>query len=430
MTTRLFFLLCLPALALPAVTAAPAPSESPRFDWPQWRGPDRTDVSKETGLLKDWPEDGPKLLWSYEEAGVGYSGPAIVGDKYLTMGADEKQEFVLCLNATSGKKLWSTQFGPRANKQPQYGEGPRATPTVDGDRVYALGAQGILVCLELGGGKKVWEKGLVQELQGGIPTWDYSESPLVDGDKVVVTPGGSKGAIAALDKKTGDVLWRSKGFTDGAQYGSLMIGHAGGVKQYVQMTGSSVAGVAAADGRLLWQFARQGRIAAVPSVIVKDDFVFASSGYGAGCSLIKLTRDGDKFKADEVYANKDMTNHHGGVVLVGDYLYGYSDKGGWVCMEFKTGRVAWSGKKLGKGSLTCADGMLYLYDENNGTCALIEASPAGWKEHGRFRIPKEAKGRPGRAAIRTHPVVANGRLYLRDQELIFAFDVKAATSAQ
>jgi len=412
MKTRLLFLLvCLPASAVAA-------------DWPQWRGPDRNDISRETGLLKDWPTDGPKLLWTYEDAGKGYSGPAVVGDKYLALGADNTSDFVLCLDATNGKKLWQTTIGARVNNSPQYGEGPRCTPTVDGDRVYVLGDQGNLVCLELAGGKKVWEKSLTKDLGGSQPRWDYTESPLVDGDKVVVTPGGPKGAIAALDKKNGEVLWRSKGFTDSAEYESLMIGNAGGVKQYVQMTAASVAGVAADDGRLLWRFERKARIT-VPSVILKDDFVFATSGYNVGCNLIKVTRDGDKFHADQVYASPNMTNHHGGVVLVGDHLYGYSDKGGWVCLEFKTGKVAWSeNRKLDKGSLTCVDGMLYLYGQKDGTCVLIEASPTGWKEHGRFTIPKQTSIRAKSGGVWTHPVVANGRLYLRDQDLIFAFDVK------
>jgi hypothetical protein len=418
-TRRLCLVLSL--LALPALAA----------DWPQFRGPDRTDISKESGLLAEWPTDGPRLLWTYEAAGNGYSGPAVVGDKYLTMGSDGTNDFVLCLDAASGKKLWQTEVGQRVNNSPQYGEGPRCTPTVDGDRLYALGDQGDLVCLELAGGKKVWEKSLVKDLGGTQPRWDYCESPLVDGDRVVVTPGGSKGAIAALDKKTGDVVWRSKGFTDGAQYGSLMVGNAGGVKQYVQMTGSSVAGVAADDGRLLWRFERSGPIAAVPSVILKDDFVFATSGYSAGCHLIKVTRVGDKFDAEKVYANGDMTNHHGGVVLVGDHLYGYSDKGGWVCMEFATGKVAWSeNRKLDKGSLTCVNGMLYLYGQSKGKCVLIEASSAGWKEHGSFSIPKQSKIRSQRGGIWTHPVVANGRLFLRDQDLLFAFDVRANGSGQ
>jgi outer membrane protein assembly factor BamB len=425
MKTRLLYLLvCLPVVALPAVTAAPAPPERSSNDWPQFRGPNRDDISHEKGLLKDWPAGGPKLLWTYENAGKGYSGPAVVGNKYLTMGADNTGDFVLCLDATKGTKLWQTTIGERVNNRPQYGEGPRCTPTVDGDRVYVLGDQGNLVCLELADGKKVWEKSLTKDLSGNQPNWDYTESPLVDGDKVVVTPGGAKGAIAALDKKTGDVLWRSKGFTDGAQYSSLMIGNACGVKQYVQMTDASVVGVAADDGRLLWQFKRAAKIT-VPSVILKDDYVFVTSGYNMGCNLIKVTRDGDKFNANEVYANLNMTNHHGGVVLIGDHLYGYSDGKGWECMDFKTGKVAWSeNKKLDKGSLTCADGMLYLYGQKDGTCVLVEPSLTEWKEHGRFTIPKQTKIRAKQGGVWTHPVVSNGRLFLRDQDLLFAFDVK------
>jgi outer membrane protein assembly factor BamB len=432
MKTRLLFLFaCLPALALPAVTAAPAPSEAPRYDWPQWRGPDRTDVSKETGLLQDWPAGGPKLLWTCDEAGTGFSGPSVVGDRLFSMGADEQTEYVFCLDVKNGKKLWSAPAGPRLENG--WGDGPRCTPTVDGNRVYALAGKGNLVCLGLSKGDKAWEKNLPKDLGGGVPGWGYCESPLVDGDKVVVTPGGAKGTVAALDKKSGDVLWRSKGFTDGAHYSSLVIGNAGGIKQYVQMTGMSVAGVAADDGRLLWrwQYSSQNLTAAIPTPVVQDDLVYSTAGYGAGCRLLKVVRDGEsKEKAEEVYANKDMTNLHGGVVKVGEYLYGYSEGGGWTCQDFKTGKAVWKGNKLGRGSLTCADGRLYLYSEGDGTCVLIEPSPDGWKEHGRFKIPRQTGLKRKSGHIWTHPVVANGRLYLRDQDLIFAFDVKAGAGAQ
>jgi outer membrane protein assembly factor BamB len=433
MKTRLLFLLaCLPALALPAVTAAPAPAERPRFDWPQFRGPNRDDISKETGLVKDWPMGGPKLVWTCEEAGNGYSGPAIVGDRFLSMGADEKSEFVFCLDVKSGQKLWQRPYGTRF-KNANWGDGPRGTPTIDGERVYGIGGQGDLVCLKLADGAIVWEKNLKKDLGGQqMSGWGYTESPLIDGDKLICTPGGSKGTLAALDKKTGDLLWRSTGYTDSAGYSSVVIGDAGGVKQYVQMTGGSVAGVAADDGRLLWRFACSNPTAAIPTPVVQGDLVYSTSGYNAGCRLVKVVADGGrKEKAEEVYATKDMTNHHGGVVKVGDYLYGYSDaKRGWVCQEFNTGKVVWSESKLSKGSLTCADGKLYLYAEKDGTCVLIDASPDGWREHGRFKIPKQTKGRPSGAGIRTHPVVANGRLYLRDQELFFAFDVKAGGGRQ
>jgi outer membrane protein assembly factor BamB len=425
MKTRLLFLVaCLPALALPAVTAAPAPPETSRFDWPQWRGPDRNDISKENDLLKDWPKDGPQLLWTYSDAGAGYSGPSVVGDRLFSMGADEKQESVFCLDVKKGTKLWSEPVGDRL--QNNWGDGPRCTPTVDGDFVYALAARGNLVCLQLADGKKVWEKSLTKDLGGNVPGWGYCESPLIDGNKVVVTPGGAKGAIAALDKKNGEVIWRSKGFTDGAQYSSLVVSNAGGIKQYVQMTGQSVAGVAADDGRLLWRHECKNPTAAVPTPVVDKDLVYSTSGYGAGCRLVEVTANGNgSVKAQEKYANKDMSNHHGGVIKVGDYLYGYSENGGWMCQKFDDGKVVWKEKKLGKGCLTCAGDRLYLYSQDDGTCVLIEPSPDGWKEHGRFKIPQQTKLPRKSGHIWTHPVVANGRLYLRDQELFFAFDVRA-----
>jgi outer membrane protein assembly factor BamB len=320
------------------------------------------------------------------------------------------------------KMVWSAEFGPLFVNG--WGDGPRGTPTVDGELVYAIGGQGNLVCVNAGTGKKVWSKGLKNNLNGQqMSGWGYTESPLVDGNLVVATPGGQQGAIAAFDKKTGELKWRSTGFTDPAAYSSLVVGEIGGVRQYVQMTGQSVASVAARDGKPLWQFARKSPTAAIPTPIVKDNYVYVSSGYGTGCTLLKIVAKSDGgFDAQEVYSNKDMENHHGGVVLVGDYLYGYS-KGGWTCQEFKTGKVAWTSKALGKGCLTCADGHLYCYAENDGTCCLVEANPTAWKETGRFKIPQKTTLDRKRGSIWTHPVVANGKLYLRDQDLIFCFDV-------
>jgi outer membrane protein assembly factor BamB len=312
-----------------------------------------------------------------------------------------------------------------------YGNGPRSTPTLDGDLVYALGGQGNLVCARVANGEVVWRKSLKRDLGGVMMSgWGYSESPLVDGDQVVCTPGGDQGAVAALDKKTGEVLWRSKEFTDRASYSSLVISEAGGVRQYVQMTGESVAGVAARDGRLVWRFERPSRVAAVPTPVISQDHVYVTSGYGAGCALLKLTGTGNgQVQCEEVYDNKLVSNHHGGVVLVKGHIYGHSGTRGWICQDFLSGKLVWRSNKLGKGSLTCADGYLYCYDEDDGTVALVEASPNGWKESGRFTIPESSKRprprmRP-RSNFWTHPVVANGRLYVRDQELIFCYDVSA-----
>lgn len=392
-------------------------------DWPQWQGPDRTNVSKETGLLKQWPKDGPKLMWTYREAGIGYSEPSIVGDRLYTMGAEDDKEYLFAVDLKTQKKLWSTPVGKLFVNG--WGDGPRGTPTVDGDRIYAIGGQGNIVCVKADSGEPVWKKSMQDDLGGQMMSgWGYTESPLVDGDIVACTPGGKNGTIATLDKNSGEVRWRSKGFTDKAAYSSLVVSEAGGVRQYVQMTGDSVAGVAAKDGQLLWRFERKSPVAAIPTPLCFNSEVYVSSGYNAGCALLKIDKDGSALKADEVYANKNLVNHHGGFVHVGGHIYGHSDGKGWVCQDLQTGDITWvENKKLGKGSLTCADGQLYCYSESNGTVVLVEASPQKWRENGRFIIPEKTKVKRKSGQIWTHPVVANGRLYLRDQDLIFCYDI-------
>lgn len=398
-------------------------------DWPQWRGPERNDVSKETGLLKTWPKAGPKLKWTCEETGIGYSGPAVVGDRLYVLGSDEKNEFLLALDVGSGKKVWSSGVG--AFFKNGYGSGPRSTPTVEGGQVVALGADGTLGCFDAATGAKQWTVKLTDAAIGGSrPFWGYSESPLVDGDHVICSPGGGKGTLAALDKKTGEVLWRSKELTDNAGYSSIVVAELSGVRQYVQQTMKGIAGISPEDGKLLWYFANPDyRTAVVPTPLLYNGEVYAVAGYGAGASLLKFERADGKFKVEQLYsqaARKLMDNKHGGVVAVGDYVYGWSDaKGGkWVCQELRTGKEVWSSTKLGRGSVTCADGNLYCYSEKDGTCVLAAASPDGWNETGRFTIPRHTQRRERADNVWTHPIVANGRLYLRDQELLFCFDVK------
>jgi outer membrane protein assembly factor BamB len=394
-------------------------------DWPQWRGAHRDEISREKGLLKSWPEGGPKLLWTYTEAGNGYSSPAIVGSRLYTMGTEGGSDVILALDTTTGRKVWSSKLGTlfRQNK----GNGPRGTPTVDGDALYALGGQGELVCVATADGKKRWAVNLKSDLGGQMMSgWGYSESPLIDGDKLICTPGGNDGTLAALDKSNGKVLWRSEGLTDKAGYSSPIAVDFGGTRMYVQTTNKGVAGVDAKDGKLLWRYEQRFyRTAVIPTPIFHDGYVYITSGYGAGCDLLKLTGNAASgFKVEKVYANKNMVNHHGGVVLLEGHLYGYSDGKGWVCQDFKSGKIVWAEKRaLPKGSLTCADGQLYCYSQEDGKAVLIDASPKGWQEHGRFKIPKQsAIGKSGQ--VWTHPVVANGKLYLRDQDLIFCYDVK------
>jgi outer membrane protein assembly factor BamB len=394
------------------------PLEALGGDWPQWRGPNRDDVSTETGLLKEWPAAGPKRVWLFENGGNGYSGFSIVSGKLFTTGTRDNSEILLALDANTGKELWSTAIG--GVLQNDWGGGPRGTPSVDGNQVYTMSGKGELACVNIADGKILWQQKMT-DLGGKVPTWGYTESVLVDGNHVLCTPGGSKGAIAALDKKTGKVVWQSTDFTDDAQYSSIVPAKINGVPQYIQLTMKSIVGVAAKDGKVLWKTEWPGKTAVIPTPIVRDNFVYVTSGYGVGCKQIKI---GSKNEVETVYENKVMKNHHGGVILVGDNIYGHSDGYAWICQNFKTGEEVWNHRGLGKGAIGYADGMLYCLDEASGTVVLSEASPAGWKEHGRFKLDPQTKIRSSRGKIWTHPVISNGKLYLRDQDLIFCFHVK------
>ncbi len=406
------------ALLLSLVALAPVSLRAAGLDWPQWRGPDRTDVSKETGLLKTWPEGGPKRVWLFENAGSGYSAPAIVGGKYFTLGTRDGSEILLVLDANTGKELWTAKLGKVLDND--WGNGPRGTPTVDGDRVYALSGTGILSSVGVADGKVHWQT-TMKSLGGEIPKWGYTESVLVDGDVVLCTPGGPKGTVAALDKKTGKVKWQSQDLTELAHYSSIIPARINGTAQYVQRTEKLVFGLAAESGKLLWQTPFQGRTAVIPTPIVKGNEVYVTAGYGSGCKMVRIEPGN---KVVEVYENKVMKNHHGGVVLVGDYLYGHGDTA-WICQNFKTGEEVWSHRGFGKGAVGAADGMLYCLEEQSGNVVLVEASPKGWKESGRFKLDPQTTIRSARGKIWTHPVISHGKLYLRDQDLIYCFDVKA-----
>jgi outer membrane protein assembly factor BamB len=404
-----------------AVTVA---SHAVAEDWPQWNGRNRDGKSADTGLLAEWPADGPRLAWKATGFGQGYSTIAVVGDHLYTMGDKDGAGCVMAARAGDGKILWSSKVGaPGSPGVPGYDfPGPRSTPTVDGNLIFALDAWGELICVSASDGKEQWRKSLVKDLGGAPPTWGYSESPLVDGGQVVVTPGGPKGALAALDRKTGDLLWQSKEFTDPAHYSSIVPTDIDGKRQYVQLTAASVAGISAKDGRLLWKAPRQGNVAVVPTPLVAGSEIYVTSGYGAGCNLFKVTRTGGQFSAEQVYANHVMVNHHGGVVQVGECIYGYSDGKGLTCQNAKTGEALWAEKAaIKKGSVSYADGKLYCREEDTGTVVLVDAASGAYKEKGRLTQPDR---RPEKAW--THPVIANGKLYLRDQDLLLCYDLKGA----
>ncbi|MBL9200817.1 MAG: PQQ-like beta-propeller repeat protein [Opitutaceae bacterium] len=403
----------IPFLSLAAVT-----SSALALDWPQWRGPDRTGVSKETGLLKKWPEGGPQRLWMFENAGKGYSAPAIKGGKYFTIGTRDDAEALFILDANTGQELRVVKIGAILDNK--WGDGPRGTPAIDGDRAYALSGPGDLACISIADGKVLW-KVTMKSLGGSVPNWGYTESVLVDGDKVLCTPGGGKGTVAALNKMTGKVVWQSSGIKEPAHYSSIVGATINGEAQYVQRNEKSIFGLAAADGRLLWQTDFPGRTAMIPTPIVSGNEVYVTAGYGTGCKMVRI-EPGNKVTV--VYENKVAKNHHGGFVKIGEYLYGHGDPQ-WVCQNFKTGEEVWSSRALGKGAVGAADGMLYCLEENTGTVALVEASPAGWKEVSRFKLDPQTKIRSSSGKVWTHPVIANGKLYLRDQDLIYCYDIKA-----
>jgi len=287
------------------------------------------------------------MVWKATGLGAGYSGPAIAGGKVFVIGDVGGSCDLLALDAATGKQVWAAKVGKPGN--PGGYAGPRGTPTVDGNLVFALGQFGDLVCVQAATGQPLWRKSLTADFKGGVPGWGYAESPLLDGNLVVCTPGGHLGAIAALNKTTGALVWQSKDFKDGAHYSSLVVGDIGGVRQYIQLTAESVAGVAAANGQLLWRAPRRGVTAVVSTPVYADNEVFVTSGYGVGHNAFSITAAGGQFRAEQIYSGQEIANHHGGVVLIGQHLYGHSDSGGWTCMEFKTGKVAWSNNGGGQG---------------------------------------------------------------------------------
>lgn len=380
-------------------------------NWPQWRGPNRDGISKETGLLKQWPTDGPPLVWKATGAGNGYSSFSIANGKLYTMGLRGDREFVIAFDLASGKEVWATPNG--SGFRNDRGNGPRGTPTIDGDRIYALGGNGDLSALDASTGKLVWSKNMLREFGGSNIQWGISESPLVLGNKVFVNAGGPGASMVALNKTDGSVIWKSQ--SDEPGYSSAIPLEVNGGTQVVFFTAQRAVGLDVRDGKLLWEYEKPANnVANVATPIVHANRVFISSDYGTGGGVVEIKPDN---KAQEIYFNKNMKNHHSSSVLVGDYLYGFSSSI-LTAMKFDTGEIAWHDRSVGKGSLVYADGNLYCLSEN-GVVGLVEATPTGYKEKGRFRIQQ------GSLPTWAHPVVAGGRLYIRDQDTIYAFDVRA-----
>lgn len=401
-------------LLLLALVSAPASSVR-ADDWPQWRGPDRNGISKEKGLLNEWPKAGPQSLWEISGLGAGYGTVAIQGDRIFVQGTEGKTSLVFCLSRTDGKAIWKTEMGPALPRSK--GDGPRSTPTVEGDLLYALTDNGDLACLKTSDGSKVWGLNILTEFKAENPGWSISESPLIDGDRLIVSPGGKGAGIVALDKKTGKTVWTSKALSDQAAYSSCIVANVGDVRAIMNFTSKGGVGVRADNGDLLWSYPKPANgTANCTTPVFRDNKVFYSSAYGTGCGLLKLEPSGGKVNTTEVYFNKNMQNHHGGVVLVGDYLYGFSDHI-LKCIKFDTGEEVWKNRSVGKGSLTYADGKLFMLGEGN-VVGLAEATPEGYRELGRFPIKDQGE------ASWAHPVVSGGRLYIRNQGILACYDVR------
>lgn len=387
-------------------------------NWPQWQGPTRNGLTSETGLLKSWPEDGPKRIWLFDNCGSGYSGPAIVDNRLYILGSRDGTCELIAIDADTGREIWSTELGDELKND--WGNGPRGTPTVDGNFVYALSGSGALACVRADDGSAVWRT-TMKELGGNVPFWGYSSSVLIDGDKLICTPGGPQGAVAALDKKNGKVLWQSSDVTDDSHYSSVVRGEFHGKPAYVQLLEKRLVGLSPEDGSLLWETDFPGNVAVIPTPIVHDNRVFVTAGYGAGCKLVEIGKDNE---VTVVYEDNVMKNHHGGVILLGDHLYGHSDGVGWMCLDWASGKPAWRERgELGKGAIAYADGRFYCLDEEEGNVALIDASPEAWEERGRFTLQPQSEIRSDRGKIWTHPVIVGGKLYLRDQDLLYCYDV-------
>ena len=377
-------------------------------DWPQWRGPNRDGISTETGLLTAWPQGGPKIVWKINGLGVGYSSFSIVKGRMYTQGQRGNQEFVLALDVKTGNKLWETPTS--RNFENDRGSGPRGTPTFDNGKLYAMTGEGTVVCLDAATGKIVWQVDSVKKFGGSVPHWGYSESPLIDGDRVIVMPGGRGASLVSLDKRTGEVQWKTG--DDHAGYSSAILADVGGSKQVIVLSGQSAFGVQESTGELLWRYNKiANNVANIATPIYQDGAVFLSSAYDTGCALLRLNPKG----MQEVYFNRDMMNHYSSSVLVDGTLYGYTNTF-LSAMDFKTGKQLWKNRSVGKGSVTYAEKHLYALGED-GAVGLIEASPSGYKEVSRFEYQK------GSLPSWSPLVISDGRMYLRDQDNLTSYDI-------
>ncbi len=383
--------------------------------WPRFQGPGGDGLSSDTGLLRQWPEGGPRLLWTARGIGRGYSSVTLADGRIVTAGNLGRHTVVTAMN-TRGEILWQTPNGPAwTGSYP----GTRGTPTIDGDRIYHQNPTGDMICLRAHDGQKLWTVNVLERFGSRNIRWALAESLLIDGPHVISTPGGPNTAVVALDKMTGETVWQSES-ADGdlAGYASPSLIEYQGRRLILTMTAGAFICVDADTGRLHGRWPHR---ASYDINVLKPIFhqgrVFISSGYRTGSRMLQLHVDGQEVTAEEVWTHREFDNHHDGVLLVDGYLYGSNHRGTWFCLDWDTGTVQHRAPGIGKGSLTYADGLLFMVNERSQV-GLAECTPQGHRLVGEFRLPDRGDG-PSWA----HPVVCGGRLYIRHDEYLYCYDV-------
>jgi outer membrane protein assembly factor BamB len=383
------------------------------LDWNQFRGPKRNAQSSDVGLLKQWPAGGPPLAWKATGIGQGFSSVCHFGKVVFTMGEADNKCLLVAISAADGKILWKLPVGSPFTEQ-QGGTGPRSTPATDGTVVICVAPTGEITAARVADGRMVWQKNM-KNFGASMPGFGFVESPYIDGNLVLLSPGSS---VIALNKLNGATVWQSKRLKGSTDYSSLSVAEMGRIKQYLVMTDKSVAGVLATSGAILWEGDFPGDRAVVPTPVYSNGIVFVAAGYGVGCKAFKVGLAGDRMIAQEAYAGTQFQIHHGGMVLVNEHVYGLHDQGTLRCIELATGKQTWQDRSVGKGSIAYADGHLYCRGES-GSVSLVEANPNEYKVKGSF-TPPERNG----SKTWAHPAVSGGKLFLREQDVLLAYNLK------
>ncbi len=387
-------------------------------DWPQFHGPHRDNRSDETGLLKVWPPEGPRRLWTAEGLGHGFSTVAIAKGRIYTTG-DRAGRTIISALGLDGRLLWQVENGAAWDASVP---GSRGTPTIDGDRLYHENAQGDVVCLDAKSGAKQWGRNILADFHSKNIIWGLAESLLVDGDRVICCPGGPETAMVALDKHTGRTVWKSATAGDLASYSSPVLGEYRDLRMLFALTSRAAIAVHADSGELLWRFEHITPFEEMIPTPFYDNGQVLITTRTAGTVLLALDVVGKRCSVRQVWQSKELDNQHGGLVVLDGYIYGSShvnSNGKWICLEWKTGKVMYMDRGVGKGSVTYADGMLYALSENR-VLGLVKPTPDRHAIVSQFKIPSGGEG-PSWA----HPVICGGRLYIRHGEFLYAYDIHA-----